>query len=534
MKSLPKLANLTPDHRVWRLDWFGDCGYPPHIRRYAQPSIKVVLSAVRSDPPDHSALLDPASTDHQHSHAAWAPISALPLLAIGDLWQDGRQITSPDYQIETFKSLTITPETTSFVKAGLAINEHFLLPLNYHPWHRTHTHAYCVAVELGQGKRLLVPCVELIRFYFGSSGNLIQRLFTQPLAASSLWSEKRFDTTTRHLHLVLAEKLSGASASDIGRIANSKFAWRAAASIFASCQKAAVQRHPVYPYTGFPFEGITDLVASGVWLPFGEQETATFLVYRLRSCSYPFPFRSLSYEAADKKIQSSRSDKEDEQKKVFARQPGEIDKTTDADPAANKRLRSVPFTGKHRFPDLAGKQVWREKIQALGGVDVFLKRDDGTLEQVAFGESSDNSKVGGIDVAVADEENHPKARLPWFVHEGIRILRKRPEYADTEITVSVVCPLDRKNPVFNLPMVVNEDGEIDQTLLVEVSSGKTRSRQGCFVEAVQGERRLNFLVIEGNTSRQVPMIVPIGSQRLLSLNAECRRILNAALQVSSD
>ena len=126
MKSLPKLANLTPDDRVWRLDWFGDCGYPAHIRRYSQPSIKVVLSPLRVDPSDQVALLEPTSTDHQHYWEVWAPISALPLLAIGDLWQDGRQLTSPDYQVETFKSLTLIPETTSFVKAGLAIDEHFL------------------------------------------------------------------------------------------------------------------------------------------------------------------------------------------------------------------------------------------------------------------------------------------------------------------------------------------------------------------------------------------------------------------------
>ena len=71
MDAPPKLSNLTPDNRVWRLDWFGDCGYPGSIRRYAQPSIKVALSPLRCDSSDHAALILPDCTDHQHSHETW-------------------------------------------------------------------------------------------------------------------------------------------------------------------------------------------------------------------------------------------------------------------------------------------------------------------------------------------------------------------------------------------------------------------------------------------------------------------------------
>lgn len=338
--SLPNFPSLTPDDRVWRLDWFGECAYPGTVRRYAQPSIKVVLSPLRCDPADHTALLLPDSTDHQHQHEAWAPIAALPMLAIGDLWQDGRQIASPDYQVEAFKGLTINPESTAFVKVGLALEEHFLLPLSHHPWHRRHTQSYCVAVSLGGQRRLLVPCVEIIRFYFGSSSNFLQRLFTAPLSQESFWTHKHFNSATRHLHLVLANRLSGLSAPDIGRIAESKFAWRAAAGIYASCQKATATGHPAYPYTGFPFEGVTDLVASGLWLPFGDQENATFLAYRLRSCSHPFPFLSLSYEACDRKARYGTADSSSTGSKSVSRSSscGQKSEVAETDPSANRVL----------------------------------------------------------------------------------------------------------------------------------------------------------------------------------------------------
>jgi len=47
MDALPGFPSLTPDDRVWRLDWFGECAYPGSVRHYAQPSIKVVPSPLR-------------------------------------------------------------------------------------------------------------------------------------------------------------------------------------------------------------------------------------------------------------------------------------------------------------------------------------------------------------------------------------------------------------------------------------------------------------------------------------------------------
>jgi len=35
----------------------------------------------------------------------------LPLLAIGDLWQDGRQAASPNYQVEAFKGLAVNADS---------------------------------------------------------------------------------------------------------------------------------------------------------------------------------------------------------------------------------------------------------------------------------------------------------------------------------------------------------------------------------------------------------------------------------------
>jgi hypothetical protein len=121
-------------------------------------------------------------------------------------------------------------------------------------------------------------------------------LFRAPLEENSLCESVTHDDRTGHLHLKLAHGLRGGSGPDIGRMALDPLAFAAAAKIHASCVKHSSQQETVFPYTGFPFIGETTLEVAGMWLPFGETPDHTFLAFQLLSCSYPFPFRSLSYE----------------------------------------------------------------------------------------------------------------------------------------------------------------------------------------------------------------------------------------------
>jgi hypothetical protein len=502
MDMLPSLPQLTPDDRLWRVDWFGACAFPAMVRSYAQPSIRVILSPVICDPKNNASLLSPDGTDHHEQQEIWITVASLPLLSIGDIWQEGRYVYTPEYQVESFERVRISSATTSFVKAGLSIDGNFLIPLYQHPWHRNHTQSYCVLITMDDGLRLLVPCIEVIRFYFGSSSNFIQRLFTTQLNAESLWTKKNFDPVKRHLHIVLGRRMSGASASDIGRIAESQFAWRSAAGIHASCQKANGHRQPVYPYTGFPFEGLTKLVASGKWLSFGSRRKATFLVYQLRSCSHPFPFQSLSYEAADRKVSYSRSVGDDDS---HARKRGSYKRSetkseaVDADPGTKKEKRSTYINSKHKFPDLTRKSVWREKIEAMPKADTFLRKADGTLEQVAFGEGDRCVGVTGVDAIEASEEVQVKEaekpqEMPHFVKVGLRQISSLEQIVN-DTHIKLVCVPGKTEPVFSLPIVVDENGEIPDSLLFTAVDGSVRQRRGCFVEVLGEDAQEKYLLI---------------------------------------
>jgi hypothetical protein len=325
-----------------------------------------------------------------------------------------------------------------------------------------------------------------------------------------LWSSKHLNLTNGHLHLVLANRLSGMSAADIGRIAESRFAWRAAAGIYASCQKAAAQRQPIYPYTGFPIEGVTDLAASGIWLPFGKQEKATFLVYRLRSCSRPFPFHSLSYEAADRKAWHGQSGESQTQEGKPTRPKSKERSTVNQDAGDKKTQRTVPFANRHSFPDLQRKSVWREKIESMENSGVFLRHEDGRLEQVAFGEGSGDPSVAGVDPVQGVNENG--AALPKFVQVGLNIIKNTPEYAPPESVVKLIIPSGMPSPVFSLPVVIDEFGEVDSRYQYISAGGSARPLRGCFVEvAGEAPEKLRLLIVEGRTRFGAPVIRIVAS-----------------------
>ena len=307
MRLAPTLSipQLTPDDRLWRIDWFGECHYPPGQRK-SQPSVRVVISPVQCDPEDPNALLAANSTSLNNQRQVWLPVGILCLVRIGDIWLNGQCVHAPNYQIQKFKRLRINKGTTDFIKAGLPLDGVYLLPLKEHPWHILQTQSYCLSVSLPDERRIIIPCIELIRFYFGSSSNLMQILFTRQISEDNFWKSKHFDESSRHLHLKLASGISGMSSTDIGRIALDRYAWNAARLIYDTCQAASVRSESVYPYTMFPFIGSTNLTASGKWISCGAIPEATFVVYKLQSCSHPFPFESLTYEIEDSKRVSTR------------------------------------------------------------------------------------------------------------------------------------------------------------------------------------------------------------------------------------
>ncbi len=489
------IPSLTPDHRPWRIDWYGELLFPGGTNRRSQACIRIAISPVICDPTDHDALLPAAATDSNGQRQKWIPVSMLPYVRIGDIWHDGKQIHSPPYQEEIFKDIEISRGTTDFIKAGLAIDNEFVLPLTQHPGHRLQTQSYCISVALPNKKRMVIPCIEIIRFYFGSSSSLLHRLFSTQISCDHLWKDTHFDNLSGRLHLKLSEGISGASASDIGRIALDKDAWYAARMIFNICQLALRSGNPVYTYTGFPFAGTTNLVVSGKWLSYGPEENSTFVVYRLQSCSHPFPFTSLTYDVSDaekirnRKARSKNQAKTDESKKLCGNgAEGGKQTLSDDDPGKSRTGKEYRIKAHPRFPDLTNKPVWRERYDTVDAPGIFLKltHDD---EYVSVGENIGNSKIRAVDIVseICTGISADDASVPKFVRAGIKAAIKNARLAVSRVSSRLITIPGYSHPVISLPNLIDEEGEINPVSLHEDIYGQHRNRRGCFVEINNGD-----------------------------------------------
>lgn len=418
------------------------------------------------------------------------------MLRVGDIWRNGELEARPDYQLESFPDLEISNATATLIKAGLNLdNQGFLLPLAEHPWHMQCTQSYCVAVELPENRRLIIPCMELIRFYFGSSSNLISKLFLPPLERESLYTNATFDRRTARLRVELAERVSGASAADIGRLHMDPIAWRAAAHIGASALKASVASQPIYPQAFFPFEGKTNLITSGKWLSFADQEKATFLVYNLRSCSYPFPFRSLSYEVKNNRAHpmmpgGATNDTPSSRKSAGAKDaPNQLLIDKDASNSLAPKVRAIRF--EPRFPDLTGKPIWKI-VDLTGSSNVVAGANGAQVELAAVGNPGSERRVRPVDLAaIISSTSWEPNSVPAFLQSTLAEIRMIEG-------VHVALLTDSADDGWTIPVAVlaDADGVIDPRLFMDETNGNSRLRRAAVFSFSRGGDHICATVIE--------------------------------------
>jgi hypothetical protein len=370
------------------------------------------------------------------------------------------------------------------IKAGLTKNNRdFLLPLAQHPWHRQCTQSYCVEVSFGDGRRLIIPCMELVRFYFGSSSGLISRLFLPPLIRDTLYKKSKWDPASGRLTLKLAEKMCGTSASDIGRLCLDPLAWRSAIAVGTSLLKGAATDQHIFAKALFPFEGTTNLVASGKWLSFAGSEHSTFVAFNLHSCSHRFPFASLKYEVPTRQRDSNNGyslgaawhtgapDSSNHATRHMGAPDSQHQVLVERDASNRLAAKTKPIAFEQleqRFPDLRHKAVWKSVVFVDTNAAAELAGNRAsTVTEVAVGVPGSEQRIRPIDLAMTDTARQP----PVFLRSIVKELR---ELQGTEVTLLTAGEGDGWTiPIQNLH---DEDSKINPRAFVAVENGKTRSR----------------------------------------------------------
>ncbi len=498
----PRISVFPQDQSHWRIDWFGDIAFPDRSIRRKQPSVFLHLSRLTDDRfwSEPSVLLSPQCTiPAKLQKRIWVSVGTLALLRIGDIWCHGQLALRPDYELEEFAGVQIDQESTAIVKAGLNLNDGgFLLPIIEHPWHIQCTQSYCLMVQLPQERRMIIPCVELARFYFGSSSSLLSRLFLPPLSRDSLFSSASLDPYSRRLQIDLAEKMSGASAADIGRISMDPVAARAARIVGNSCLRASTAGLPIFPQARFPFEGKTNLIASGRWLSHGGVPQSTFLVYNLRSCSHPFPFRSLQYTTKGMpprpKLQSPATSSPASPRTLNlpapeVKNPALVEK----DPSSKLPSKTRQIREAARFPDLEKKSIWRSvRLISEEATGRLVGSGAPPIESTAVGEPGSDRRVRPIDLAIAAEKASGKpASIPLFLRVTVEDLKHL-----KGLTVELLTQSQEDGWTVPISVLANDDGEVAPELMLDCPDHGLRMRRATVFAFKRESEHICAVVIE--------------------------------------
>jgi len=493
---MQRVIAFPQDQSTWRIDWHGDVLYQRHYR-YLQPFMRIALSRVFLNSTGGWDYPKVVNRVDEQVHAI-VPIGMLGLLTIGSIWQDGQLVASPSYTEETFTVIG-RQENSQILKAGTEGDDgSFMLPFEVHPFHRAHTHSYCVRAILDDETKLVIPTSELIRFYFSSSSGLVGRLFQAPFQGQRLWLRTEKDEHG-HAAIELAEGISGASAADIARIAFDPCALHAAKMISSSLMSAKSTDSKAYPKMQFPFLGKSDLRVRGVWLDEGAQKS--FLAFQILSCSHRFPFLKLKYSMTQRKSASGEGDGSEERKSTPGRKNSSQGNTlVNEPPDRQKQPRRLGYLSASKFPDLDYKQVSRG--DQMGQVRMIVTDSGEIAVASAVGDGEGRTGISPVDLVAAESAPIPKghplegSEFAKYVDEVVQELlkqRKRVWFV----------PLSSRQrfPQFSvMPEIVRSDGEIHPLSYID-AYGKLRPR---FISVIREHSdfavgSMIYFVIESNT-----------------------------------
>lgn len=335
LERLKKYSNNS-----FKIEWFGNIV----SLRMPNGNVRCVRTVCRELPVSGQTSLLPDTV------IVNLPLAFLSQVRLGDVWREGCWVGEPDLQEETFSSLQIDRQTMTTIEAGARRAKEdagYALPFEQFDGHRDHIQSLLTMITIDEGRSLLIPCMEVLRFYFGSSGALLNKLFDGLQGLQEVIAlAHEHQSGACELHL--AKGMNSIAAPDIARIALDSHAQHAVKMLTLSGMRAAANCEAYHPRTLLPFNGETDLTVRGKWLHHGDQRT--FLVLQIVRCTHPFPFNELVYHVWI-------NDKAVSQMLLPKRPDAHINLLPPSAQAQTVSTPSAPMRRQFAFPDLAGKKM---------------------------------------------------------------------------------------------------------------------------------------------------------------------------------
>lgn len=278
----------------WRVDWIDDIHNNPSAK--SDHLISVFLT--RLQPQDDGTLLpfDLKLLEKEHRRSAEVSTGLLPMIWVGSVWQDGRRIDKKvvpdrfDGMIDTGLAKTIQFSAHANPGRSSRLVPPFAYPLGVKAWEKAqHAPLYAIPFD-GDPAGVIIPALEVIRFYYIYSTSSAQTLFWGRY--DLLYEDARVDASQNPPDVTLTLRW----------FSNDGDAWQLARHIVSPEANSRAKRvhdmvalnripgsQPKLLPSLFPFDGKTRIRAEGAWIK-GEDGRARFFALRLKKCSHPMPY----------------------------------------------------------------------------------------------------------------------------------------------------------------------------------------------------------------------------------------------------
>ena len=330
---------------VWQVIWFGEIAYDSSQGLYSQPNITFVLQAV-----------DKLPIQRKRVSAGVGRISMVPL---GSVWEDGVRVVERPAGDMVLRRVDVFPNRVEETRAGGPLNASpgspHLLPFGAFDFHDKDTKTPCLRWTTSSMEVFVLPTIEAIRFYFGTSSYLLQRIITGNPSFDAMWEWKSLDPVTGNAHIHLAPDVpQQKSPAQIARIAFDPVARREAERVHRSLSIASGSRSPVQPRMMFPFTKPATLRVAGIPVVV-EGEPPRFVIMRIDSCTGPYPFNNLEVTGG-KDVKEAYEGNTPEDDGTDARERKTVS-IGSGEPNSGRVGRSEAQWEGHRFVDLIRKKV---------------------------------------------------------------------------------------------------------------------------------------------------------------------------------
>ncbi|MDP3512226.1 MAG: hypothetical protein Q8S20_05695 [Sulfuritalea sp.] len=547
-KPVYGIKTFPRGEHLWRVVLFGGISKNPRVP--SEPVIEVLLSRV---PDDVTDPLSPAALTSNQKFNAKIGVGMLPYVSISSCWRNRRPIPVNTGNFQ--RTLAFDTAKVRILTIGELYEKHKVMPPSAYNFGTAHwriaAQTMVAAIEVrGDPWAVIIPTIELIRFYYGASTRLAQELFWGRYHNTFNY-EKSGDLGDGVHRIHLKDFIDDTDAWTLARFRSSTHMQMQVRALYNDYQRFGTDWHggnppPFYPLRcGFPFEGGTEIRAVGLPLP-GPTGTNRFLVLRMLKCSASFPFDQLVRTRDNDNIKGENCDdpnlphgwvtlieNEDDEES-----PDDEDKNlvnTDDEPSKDCEILKIDIH-EDRFAFLAGKELIKPKKdkQKVRGFPVITGTNP-PVPGLSTGEGmwgEIRNRPIKVRTPKAEDLKRPKpvlipATLDTFF-QAIEQLRATPEFAvrfianlGNEIDFSLVpacVEFPKRNPAKKKPITwsIVPDSNGGYTRRVAIVEIEHQDRL-CYV--VEGERHKTALATLFMAKHDLTRIDPAEWRRFLRESA---------------